>query len=184
MVVVERPYDPNTEAADEARTLHLIGQYGLCPGSTAPPGRPSPAGVAAWLWRDQVHLPAPEPYVAPGWAIVGKWAYLESRAAPAFRPAPLGAFGDTFTITATVTGFDVDWGDGQTTHTTDPGGPWPDGRVRHAYANAGTYHLRVIAHWRGTYSVNGSPPAAVPGPELRTEGTFDLPAREVQAVRD
>src|SRR5947207_317069 len=25
VVVVERPYDPNTEAADEARTLHLIG---------------------------------------------------------------------------------------------------------------------------------------------------------------
>ena len=179
--IVRTPYNPATELTDEVRTRTLIAQYGPCPGVTLA-AKPPPGVTAQQLWQDQVHLPAPDPYIAPGKAIVGKAAYLEINGDHTFTPAPLGAFGDTFTITGAATHYDVFWGDGTTSQSTDPGGPWPDGTIRHAYATDGTYSVRVVEYWHGTYSLNGGAPQAIPGAELRTEHTITLPVEQVQAV--
>jgi hypothetical protein len=120
--------------------------------------------------------------VSPGKAIVGKYAYLEIRGDHMTTPPPFSAFGYSITITAVVDTYDVNWGDGSPVeHHKNPGAPWPDGTIRHAYDRDGTYTITVVEHWSGRYSVNGGPSGTVPG-LLQTRGTFTLRADQVQAV--
>lgn len=160
----------------------VLAHRGYCPGAAAP--AVSPGAAAAQIWRDRVQLPVPDPYVAPGKAIVGKNAYLEVRGEHAATPPPFSAFGYSITVSAVVDTYSVNWGDGSPVeHHSNPGGPWPDGSIRHAFDNAGTYTITVTENWSGRYSVAGGPSGAVPG-LLHTVGRFTLRADQVQAVRN
>ena len=73
-------------------------------------------------------LPTPSPYIAPGRAITGMYAYMETRGTTTHTyTEPDTPFGP-LTIVAKGRYF-VDWGDG--THTgphSAEGGPWPEVR--------------------------------------------------------
>lgn len=47
------------------------------------------------------------------------------------------------------------FGDGTFFATTQPGGPYPDQKITHAYSRSGTYVVTMLATWGGTWSHNG-----------------------------
>lgn len=149
----------------------------------APPGS-STEGVAPGLFAarywETVPLPRPGPYIAPGWAITGKWAFLETRGTTTHSytnpSTPFGA------LVINATGrYYVDWGDGTTTgpHSME-GKPWPEGEVRHIYTHRGSYDVVVTERWTATWELGGQQGVLR---ELRTTGRIDdFSAKEVQAV--
>ncbi|MDP8992904.1 MAG: PKD domain-containing protein [Actinomycetota bacterium] len=178
--------DPGVAAAlmSEVNAYDFANILAPCPKSQPAPAVPSPAAAAEMVWRDQMRLPPPEPYIAPGKGIPGLAAFLEIRG-PRARTQTFNVFGYALTITATATSYDVDWGDGTWTRgVTSPGGPWPDGDVRHVYTVAGTYTVTVVEHWTGNWSVAGGGGGTVVG-TLSTEGRIDaFPVEQLQAVRN
>ena len=50
--------------------------------------------------------------------------------------------------------FTWSFGDGTFLSTTDVGGPFPDGKIKHIYSNPGTYLITLISTWNGTYTHN------------------------------
>lgn len=139
----------------------------------------TPAILASSYWNE-IPLPEPEPYIAPGRAITGMYAYLETR----------GTTTHSFTETSTPFGpleivatghYYVDWGDG--THTgphASEGGPWPDGRITHEYINIGTYDVVVTERWTATWSFGAESGTL---DELQTVGRIeDFPVEQIQAV--
>ncbi len=155
-----------------------------CGASVAAPATLSPAAAAQQVWRDQVKLPPPEPYIAPGKAITGLRAFLEI-GGPRTRTQTFNVFGYDLTITATASSYDVDWGDGSSSRNlTSSGGPWPNGDVRHVFTTQGAYTVRVLERWTGTWSLAGGGGGSVDG-TLSSEGRIDaFPVVQVQAVRN
>lgn len=47
------------------------------------------------------------------------------------------------------------FGDGGFTSTTDPGGPYPNGKVTHTYSRPGIYPVVLLTTWGGTFTHNG-----------------------------
>lgn len=91
--------------------------------------------IAHQGWAEAV-LPAPDPHIAPGRAITGLGAYLETRGQLSFtfeRPTELGQL-----VIEAMSTYHVDWGDGTTSgpHRHE-GEPWPDGRIMHVYRDVG-----------------------------------------------
>jgi len=142
------------------------------------PAASNPEVIAAQFW-ERVPLPAPEPHIAPGWAITGKLAYLETR----------GTLSRTFTadtplghLRIRATGrYYVDWGDG---HRTGPysreGQPWPNGQITHDYLFSGEYDVVVAIRWSGEWSLAGNSGRLR---DVDTAGRIDdFPVRQIQAV--
>ena len=50
--------------------------------------------------------------------------------------------------------FTWSFGDGTFLSTTDVGGPFPNGKIKHTYSNPGTYLITLISTWNGTYTHN------------------------------
>lgn len=180
----QAPSGPPSDAVQELAAYELSYRVPRCGGFLTPIPILSPGAAAQMVWRDQMKLPAPEPYIAPGKAITGLAAFLEIRG-PRTRTETFNVFGYALTITATVGGYDVDWGDGTWSRgVTSSGGPWPKGDVRHVYTDMGKYTVRVVERWSGTWSVAGGGGGAVDG-ELGTEGTIpSFPVDQLQAVRN
>jgi len=126
--------------------------YPRCP---ARPGAAiDPRSIAAQGWVD-VPLPKPKPYIAPGWGLTGKLAYLETR----------GELHSTFTTDTPIgplqidsTGsYFVDWGDGEKSGPISAeGGPWPVGQITHLYRNVGTYRVVVTEKWRANWRLGNA----------------------------
>ena len=139
----------------------------------------SPAEYAARYWRD-VPLPKPGPRIAPGRAITGMLAFLETHGETTHtynQGTPIGP------LAITATGrYYVDWGDGTTTGPHDfEGKAWPDGRITHQYIDVGTYDVVVTERWTATWRLG---PASGVLSELRTTGRIDdFPVQQIQAVR-
>ena len=47
-------------------------------------------------------------------------------------------------------------GDGSVMSSTDPGAPYPNGSIQHAYLKEGTYLVTMLATWGGTWSNEGT----------------------------
>ncbi|MEJ5946582.1 PKD domain-containing protein [Pseudokineococcus basanitobsidens] len=68
------------------------------------------------------------------------------------------------TVRATPVAYTWDYGDGTVVGpTSDPGAPWPDLRVTHAYETPGRYAITLTTHYEGEYSVQGEPFLPIPG---------------------
>ncbi len=178
---VTRPMPPGNPDRERAWARELWELYmiegRLCPGSPqAPPV--SPRILAMSFWQD-IPLPKPGPFIAPGWAITGKYAYLEThgeRQHTYTRETPFGP------LVLTARGrYSVDWGDGTQTGPYDlEGGPWPDGQITHTYIDVGTYDVVVTEQWSATWQLGGEN-GTLTG--LQTEGRIeDLRVEQVQAV--
>ena len=147
------------------------------PGDPSPPE--TPVSYAIRFWQG-AKLPAPNPYIAPGWAITGKYAYLETRGSTThtltqddtpFGPLRVDAVGVYY----------VDWGDGTKTgpHPYE-GGPWRDGRIKHEYLWVGNYDVVVTEKWTATWTFGTESGALT---ELRTTGRIDdFRVEQLQAV--
>lgn len=172
------PGNPDQERG-WARELweELLTTGHMCPGQ---PGAPpvSPRVIAVSFWQD-IPLPKPVPSIAPGWAITGKTAFLEThgeRRHDYSQATPFGPLG----LTATGQYY-VDWGDGQTTGPYDvEGGPWPDGQITHTYVNVGHYDVVVTEKWSSSWHLGGES-GTLSG--LQTEGGIpDFRVEQIQVV--
>ena len=165
---------------EEIQLLRLMGQYDFCPGVERPVR--SPAVVARSVVEEFTPTP-PRPHIAPGYAITGKPAYLETNGnlAPATdtRTTELGDIEVTFRGTYTV-----DWGDGTPveTHTAE-GKPWPDGTIRHTYTHTGHYDVVVTANWTATWRI-GTTTGEITDGLTTTQTIEDFEVRQLQAVRN
>ena len=52
--------------------------------------------------------------------------------------------------------FTWSFGDGSVMQSTDPGAPYPNGSIQHAYLHEGTYLVTMLATWGGTWSNQGT----------------------------
>lgn len=153
----------SADAANAAVNLgldYLRPSYGgLCPDAAADPAvaafLPTPEQVALSFLQDFT-LPAPQPEVAPGWALTGKTAYLVSNAQPTAQAGFDTVLGP-LTFDAESTHLTVDWGDGRGPLRYDSlGAPHPDGDVTTVYGDVGTVTIDVVQHWTLTWDVGGT----------------------------
>lgn len=140
-----------------------------------------PPGFIDALYATIVHtLDTPQPYVAPGYAITGLPAYLEVGAPTSFDQT-LSALGIAVRVWGEAD-YHVDWGDGrQVLYERDNGAPYPHGNLRHTYAEvADPRTITVTGIWTLNWSARGQ---TVSGIRLELTETYDLPVRQLQAVR-
>lgn len=119
---------------------------------------------------------------ARGWAYVNKPVYFASGAREARRRARVA--GVDVEIRAWPVSYRWDWGDGESFVTADPGGPWPGGKVAHAYARPGKALVATVrTTWRATYTVGGIE-YQIPGTLTRTASSppFDIVEAETVLV--
>ena len=166
------PWDPNMATTTQA------GQ----PIYPCPPTTQTAQAVAAQIavqgW-EEVPLPVPHPNIAPGRAITGKWAYVETHNQLSYdfrKDTEVG----TLVIHATGR-YMVDWGDGTSTGPySGEGRPWPDGAISHQYINVGRVDVVVVERWTATWQIG---PWSGTLYELRTVGRIDgFPVEQIQAV--
>ena len=178
-----RPPQPgNPEDQTPGSISSIFEQAPPCPEQPRAPGQAAPletrAMVAARYW-ERVPLPKPEPVIAPGRAITGKLAYLETRGEltrtytndTVFGPLEIVAKGS----------YTVDWGDGETTGPYRfEGAPWPDGQITHEYLRVGSYDIVVTERWTATWRLGGERGTLR---ALQTTGRIDdFPVEQIQAV--
>ena len=53
-------------------------------------------------------------------------------------------------------GFIWSFGDGTFLSTTDAGGPYPNGKIKHTYKNPGIYPITLVQSWNGNWTHNGT----------------------------
>lgn len=139
-----------------------------------------PEEVALEFWK-QADLPVPRPEIAPGWAITGKTAYLETNAAPtAAFSWDIPGFG-ILTVDA-GSALTVDWGDGSGARSYDSAlsGPWPEGGITNVYGDIGVVDVVVTQEWTARWSLGGAT-GTLGG--LATSGVLDdFEVRQIQAV--
>lgn len=138
----------------------------------------TPAMVARRYWEQRT-LPAPRPTIAPGRAITGKLAYLETR-------GQLRDVNEADTVLGRLSviasgEYTIDWGDGTTTGPyAFEGQPWPHGEITHDYLNVGHYDIVITERWTATWSLAGQTGVLR---ELRTVGSIEnFPVDQIQAV--
>lgn len=134
--------------------------------------------VARRYW-ERIPLPKPQPAIAPGRAITGKLAYLETRGETTRTYTNATVFG-SLEIVASGT-YSVDWGDGQKSGPfAFEGKAWPEGRITHEYIDVGSYDVVVTERWTATWRLAGESGALR---TLQTTGRIvDFPVEQIQAV--
>lgn len=169
------PPPPDQVARAAAEWQDFLSRSRSCPstGNAA-----DPQLIAIRASRD-IPLPKPTLWIAPGWMITGKDAYLEIRGDRHHwytAGTPLGPL--TF---ESVGRFYVEWGDGTSTGPYDSNGaPWPDGDITHNYRDVGHYDVVVTERWVANWSI-GDTVGTVGG--LHTEGRIDnFRVEQIQAV--
>ena len=153
----------------------IVGGLPGCPSTVVSPEQ------VAYSFVREVGAPDPRPEIAPGHAITGKKAYLETPGSvetTVQRPTLLGPLVLVFRPTT----FTVDWGDGSGTDTfTAPGRPYPSGTATHVFTDTGRYDVVVRQRWAVSWSLAGG------GGTLGVTGApSDIPqfeARELEAIR-
>lgn len=159
-----------------------LRRFGYCD-ALPPPGNEvagtPPRVVAASYWQT-VPLPAPVPSIAPGRAITGLAAFLETHGTLRYAYTNPNTLFGPLEIAATGAYY-VDWGDGvRSGPYAYEGEPWPDGQIRHYYIDVGTYDVVVEIRWSATWSLGGQSGTLS---QLRTEGRIDdFPVGQIQAV--
>lgn len=153
-----------------------------CPAQPRLPGQTGPVETPAMVARrywEQIPLPKPRPQIAPGRAITGKLAYLETRSQTSHTYTNDTAFGPLEILAKGS--YIVDWGDGETTGPYDlEGKPWPNGQITHEYVDIGAYDVVVTEKWTATWRLGGQSGVLR---TLQTTGTIGaFPVEQLQAV--
>lgn len=177
--------DPNPRETNIPITgsdLAILQDYPPCPAQPRAPGEPAPVETAAMIaarYWEQIPLPKPKPTIAPGRAITGKLAYLETKGEISHVYTNSTLVGP-LQIQATGT-YTIDWGDGTITgpHSFE-GQPWPDGKITHEYVKVGTYNVVVTEKWTAHWDLGGESGTLR---TLQTSGSIsNFPVEQIQAV--
>ena len=150
-----RPLDPNGEPAGPwVRTGYSCNQ--LLPGQSGP----SLADVRRAFREVDFARPRLASQPQGGWALVNLDTYYavswpEEGVAPG-QVANVTLLGHTVAIRPKVVEYEYDFGDGRVRRTSDAGGPYPDGNVRHLYRRVGPVTVGVTARYSADFSVDGS----------------------------
>jgi len=170
------------ERVGEAAVDGAIAGFDDCLVPLAPDATPAATERQAYAIRywQEVTVPSPQPHIAPGRAITGLLAYLETRGSTTNTYTEADTPFGPLTITAAGRYY-VDWGDG--THTgpySSEGQPWPNGQITHEYIHIGTYDVVVTELWTATWNFGDESGTLR---ELRTVGRIeDFPVQQIQAV--
>jgi PKD repeat protein len=73
---------------------------------------------------------------------------------PAVFQSKVDLIGEVIDVTMRPS-FTWAFGDGSFKSTTDPGAPFPNGKITHTYSNPGTYPVVLVTTWGGTFAHNG-----------------------------
>jgi len=73
---------------------------------------------------------------------------------PAVFQSKVDLIGEVIDVTMRPS-FTWAFGDGSFKATTDPGAPFPNGKITHTYSNPGTYPVVLVTTWGGTFTHNG-----------------------------
>ena len=158
----------------------------------ADPAQELPPQLVGAAVREVVidQLPRPQLSVPPGYALTGMPAYLVTGHALEYGPVVHGVDLEIMELSVEVTGTattTVDWGDGTEPATyTQPGRPYPEGEVRHAYVDKGVVDIQVTDSWRLSYDVSRGGTVIISDAiefDLDPVTLTDLEIRELRTVR-
>ena len=120
------------------------------------PKKKIPVAVAATSLSDRISKALPTTGVAyqPNFQpLINVPVYFWSDISPIFR-TKVDLIGEVIDVTMRPS-FAWAFGDGSFKSTTDPGAPFPNGKITHTYSNPGTYPVVLITTWGGTFAHNG-----------------------------
>ncbi len=160
-----------------------------------------PLGDPLWTFRGTICLTEPPvpmaslsggvhdlalralPVLAPGSqpassTLTGLPTYFRTGQPASFVAAP-ATVGAVEVIVFAQPSWSWDFGHGPMLTTTDPGGVYPAGRVRHTYPKRGLFRVRVTCTWRATYSAHGLTNLPIDG-VITQSAAFDLRVREAR----
>ena len=119
------------------------------------PRKLAPVAVAATSLSDRISKSLPtagisyQPNFQP---LINVPVYFWSDVPTLFR-SKVDLIGESIDV-AMRPSFTWSFGDGSFATTTDPGGPYPNGRITHIYSNPGTYPVILITTWGGSFTHN------------------------------
>ena len=119
------------------------------------PEKIAPVAVAATSLSDRISKSLPtagisyQPNFQP---LINVPVYFWSDVPTLFR-SKVDLIGESIDV-AMRPSFTWSFGDGSFATTTDPGGPYPDGRITHVYSYPGTYPVVLITTWGGSFTHN------------------------------
>ena len=119
------------------------------------PKKIAPVAVAATSLSDRISKSLPtagisyQPNFQP---LINVPVYFWSDVPTLFR-SKVDLIGESIDV-AMRPSFTWSFGDGSFATTTDPGGPYPHGRITHVYSNPGTYPVILITTWGGSFTHN------------------------------
>ena len=119
------------------------------------PKKIAPVAVAATSLSDRISKSLPtagisyQPNFQP---LINVPVYFWSDVPTLFR-SKVDLIGESIDV-AMRPSFIWSFGDGSFSTTTDPGGPYPSGRITHVYSNPGTYPVILITTWGGSFTHN------------------------------
>lgn len=119
------------------------------------PKKIAPVAVAATSLSDRISKSLPtagisyQPNFQP---LINVPVYFWSDVPTLFR-SKVDLIGESIDV-AMRPSFIWSFGDGSFATTTDPGGPYPSGKMTHIYSNPGTYPVILITTWGGSFSHN------------------------------
>jgi len=120
------------------------------------PKKSAPVAVAATSLSDRISKSLPtggisyQPNYQP---LINVPVYFWNDMPALFR-SKVDLIGEVIDVTMRPS-FTWAFGDGGFTSTTDPGGPYPNGKITHTYSRPGVYPVILITTWGGTFSHNG-----------------------------
>jgi hypothetical protein len=107
--------------------------------------------------------------------------YFMSNQSNYFGPKTVVVTGIPVTLTATSS-WVWKFSDGTVINTTNPGGKYPDGQIRHSFKTKGLQTISVTTTWNASWKTNSNESIPVPGKSLTQTTTFSLIAHEARGV--
>ena len=128
----------------------------VTPKKKVTPKKIAPVAVAATSLSDRINKALPTTGIAyqPSFQpLINVPVYFWSDMPPIFR-SKVDLIGEVIDVTMRPS-FAWAFGDGTFKSTTDPGAPFPSGKITHTYSNPGTYPVVLVTTWGGTFTHNG-----------------------------
>jgi outer membrane biosynthesis protein TonB len=128
----------------------------VAPKKVTAPKKTAPKPVAATSLSDRISKSLPtvgisyQPSFQP---LINVPVYFWSDTPSTFR-TKVDLIGEVIDVTMRPS-FTWAFGDGTFINTTDSGGPFPNGKVTHAFSTPGTYPVVLITTWGGSFTHNG-----------------------------
>jgi hypothetical protein len=139
-----------------AKPKILVKPKGAAPKKKRILKKSAPVAVAATSLSDRISKALPTTGIAyqPNFQpLINVPVYFWSDLPPIFR-SKVDLIGEVIDVTMRPS-FSWAFGDGSFKSTTDPGAPFPNGKITHTYSRPGTYPVVLVTTWGGTFAHNG-----------------------------